>query len=414
MLWLVVAYVLSQAFDAVLRWLLNLAGAAAVIYLRDYSLIVVVLFGLYLLMRERRNIARTFWVLWALALSGCISLLSGIPVPQMLFGLKIWLPFVTGFVLVETGLLPALHRPRAWALLWGVTCLGVLVNYVYRYPWAALMIQLGDVTVTGQRGATTFGVARLAGFTRANYDAAILVLMLYIYLLFCFKSRLVRALLTLVSGVVIALTTTKGAAGAFLLTVLLVPVVGAIRRPGSRLKLPLVGALMLLALIGMLVPLVISQVALPSLRPHTLGNWLLASFVDRASNTWPQALALISNWQWLTGRGIGGIGAAQQVWEAARFNPADNLFIYLYVTAGLAGAALYLFYAFGSCKLALHRPMHRMMFVGLAALFAYGLTVNIVESAAAAMALGALAGALSAPALQRVSEAESVQRLVPV
>ena len=37
-----------------------------------------------------------------------------------------------------------------------------------------------------------------------------------------------------------------------------------------------------------------------------------------------------------------------------------------------------------------------------------------VESAVAALALGALAGVLSAPALQRVSEEDSAQRLVPV
>ncbi|MGH8141258.1 MAG: hypothetical protein ACREU2_01875 [Steroidobacteraceae bacterium] len=408
-----VAYVLSQAFDAVLRWGLNLFGAAALIYLRDYSLILVVLLGCYLLMHERRNIARTFWVLWALALGGCVSLLSGIHVPQMLFGIKVWLPFVAGFVLVETGLLGSLHRPRAWAALWLVCCAGVLINYFYRYPWTALMIQLGNVTVTGQRSATDMGVARLAGFSRANFDAAMLVLILYIYLLFSLKGAFTRALLTLVSGAVIALTTTKGAAAAFVLVLVLSPAVGMIRGPGSRLKAPLIGCLMLVALAGMLLPVLAAQYPLPPLRPHTLSNWMLASFVDRATNTWPQALALIGDWQWITGRGIGGIGAAQQVWEAGRANPADNMFIYLYVTAGLFGAALYLFYAFASCKLLLHRQMHRVMFLGLAAMFAYGMTVNIIESAVAAMALGALAGVLSAPALQGATE-ESVQRLVPV
>lgn len=412
-LFFTVAYVLSQAFDAVLRWVLNLGGAAALIYLRDYSLILVVVFGCYLLMQQRRNIARTFWVMWALALGGCVSLLSGIHVPQMLFGIKIWLPFVAGFVLVETGLLSSLHRPRAWAALWLVSCLGVLINYFYRYPWTALMIQLGDVTVTGQRGATAMGIARLAGFSRANYDVAILVLMLYIYLLFCFKGWFTRVALTGVSGVVIALTTTKGAAGAFVVAVLLAPVLGLIRKPGSRLKAPLIGCLMLMALIGMVLPLLVAQFPLPRLRPHTLSNWLLASFVDRATNTWPNALALINDWQWVTGRGLGGIGAAQQVWEPGRANPADNLFVYLYVTAGLFGAALYLFYAFGSCKLMLHRPMHRVMFLGLMALFVYGLTVNIVESAVAAMALGALAGVLSAPSLQSVTE-QSARQLVPI
>jgi len=413
MLFFTVVYVLSEAFDALLRWMLSLVGAAALIYLRDYSLILVVVFGCALLMHERRNIARTFWVLWLLGLGGCVSLLGGMHLPQMLFGIKIWLPFVTGFVLVETGLTARLHRPRAWAALWAACCLGVLVNYFYRYPWTALMLQIGNVTVTGQRGATAMGIARLAGFSRANYDVAIMVLILYIYLLFSFKGRVLRTGLTIVSGVVIALTTTKGAAGAFVIAVLLAPAVGMVRKPGSRLKAPLIACLLLIALIGVLLPVLTSQLLLPRLRPHTLSNWLLASFVDRATTTWPQAWSLLHGWQWLTGRGVGGIGAAQQVWEAGLANPADNLFIYLYVTAGLFGAALYLFYAFCSCKLQLHRPMHRMMFLGLVALFSYGLTVNLIESAVAAMSLGVLAGVLSAPILQGERE-QDVRALVPV
>lgn len=393
-----IGYVLSQAFDAVLRWVLNMGGAAPVIYLRDYSLIFVVIFGCYLLMSERRDVARTFWVLWAVALSGCVALFAGIKVPQMLFGIKVWLPFITGFLLVETGVVSMLNKPRAWALLWLVSCLGVFINYFYKYPWAALLIQVGDVTVKGERGATADGIARLSGFTRANYDAATLILMLYIYLLVALKGRFTRLVLIVFSGAAIALTTTKGATGAFLATLLLAPMLNSIHRPHSSMKGALITGLIVVAALGMVFPLIASQIQFATFREHTLGFWLFSSFIDRATNTWPHALSLLQDWQWITGRGVGGIGAAQDVFEPARANPADSLFIYLYVTAGIFGAALYLFYAFASTKLALHQPTHRSLYMALFAFFAYGITVNMVENAVAAMVLGALTSVLSAPA----------------
>jgi hypothetical protein len=395
-----IGYLLSQAFDAVLRWMLNLGGAEPLIYLRDYSLILVIIFGCYLLMRENRSITRLFCVLWTLALSACIALFAGVKLPQVLFGLKVWLPFVTGFLLVETGLLPALNRPRAWALLWAVTCIGVGINYFYRYPWTATLIQVGDVTVTGERGATAMGIARLSGFTRANFDAATLVLLLYIYLLLQTRNTVARILLTLLSGLVIALTTTKGALSAFLTTLLLAPALSLVRRSHSGLSHALCAAMVVMALVGLVFPLVSVEFPFPRLQPGSVGFWLFASFVDRATNTWPHAWSLISDWQLITGRGLGGIGAAQEMFERGRANPADNMFVYFYVTAGLFGAALYLFYAFASFRLELQERHQRLAYLLLFAFFAYGLTVNMIENAPAAMVLGGLTCVLLSPVRQ--------------
>lgn len=381
---LLVAYVLSQAFDSVLRWVLNLVGLDPLIYLRDAGLALAILLCGLVLVHERRDLMQLFGWLWWLGAGVCISLYSGLSAPQILFGLKVWLPLFAGFLLLAAGALPALHRPRAWATLWAIVCTGVLVNFVYRYPWTGLAVQVGDVDVSANREWTAGGVQRLSGFSRSSYDAAILILVLYVYLIVSLGSRWVRLGLIAVSGLAIALTTSKGAMGAFLGTLLLLPFLGAGRRHRFLVYAPLT-----LAVLAAALPWMASYVPFAHLRPGSTEYWLLASFMTRLLYTWPDALGLLSGWQWLTGRGIGGIGVAQTYFEPVLANPADNLFVYLYVTAGAAGLAFYAYCATAARKLDLTLPVHRMAYLLLCCAFAYGLTVNLIESALFALAFGA-------------------------
>jgi hypothetical protein len=392
---LVVLYALSEAFDSAVRWILDLAGAGAMIYLRDGGLLLASLLFCGLLVRERRDIVRTFWLLAGLALSACVSLCSGLGVLQTLFGLKVWAPFVCGFLLVETGAARELNVPKAWFALWLMLCAGIFLNYFYRYPWIGLTVDVGDLAISANREWNAMGVRRLSGFSRTSYDGAIIILLLYIYLVVVLKRSVTRIAVILVSGAAIALTTAKGAAAAFLATVLLLPVLTLVRTAAPRLKGLLIGGLIALAAVGAVVPLLSLQMPLPRLREGTPEAWLFASLMARAWDTWPRALGLVSQWQLVTGRGIGGIGAAQAIFEPGRFNPADNLFIYLYVTAGALGAMLYALCACASSRLQFDQPAHRAGFLVLISLFAYGLTVNIIESAVFALVLGGLLSMLT-------------------
>jgi hypothetical protein len=393
---LVVLYILSQAFDSVARWVLDKAGLGALIYARDFGLALAIFLFCALLARDRKDVVRTFWLLICFALGMCVALASGLGVPQILFGLKVWLPFVCAFLLVETGAAAQLDAPRAWCALWAILCAGVFVNYFYRFPWIGLTVQIGDADISANREWTALGVQRLSGFSRTSVDAATIILLLYIYLVVTLKGAVSRIAVILVSGAAIMLTTSKGAAGAFFGSVLLLPMLTLARSSAPRLKGVLASGLIAIAAIGAIAPLVSVQIPFPRLKAGTTESWLFGSLLARAWDTWPAALDLLSSqWQLVSGRGIGGIGAAQGLFEAARMNTADNLFVYLYVTAGVFGAALYGFYACASFRLQLAKPAHRMAYLVLFSVLGYGLTANIIESATFALALGGLLSMLS-------------------
>jgi len=388
---LAAAYIASQAFDSVLRWLLNMVHAVAVIYLRDADLVVIAFLCCYLIVREGRAVTRTVLLFSCAAVLVCVSLYSDLNVAQTLFGVKVWLPFLVGFLLFEADTLPAMNWRRTWWLVWLALCCSVLLNHFVQYPWSGLNVDVGDASISANREWAAGGIRRLSGFSRTSFDAAAIILVLYIYLI-CLPRRIASSLfLILFSGAAIALTTSKGAAVAFLTTVVVLPLLHYARAAKSTGKYVLYGGLIVLAVIGLAVPLLSEQIQFPRLQVGTPEFWLFSSFVDRAWVTWPRSFSLLSQgWQWFVGRGVGGIGAAQNLFEPSIYTPGDNFFIYLYVTAGAFGAALYAYLALSVVKLSFDRAPHRAAYLLVLAVFAYGLTVNLVESATLALSLGAV------------------------
>jgi len=385
------AYIASQAFDSVLRWLLNMVHAVAVIYLRDVDLIAIAFLCGYLIVREGRPVTRSVMLLSFAAVLVCVSLYSELNVAQTLFGVKVWLPFLAGFLLFEAEVLPAMDWPRIWWLVWFTLCCSVLLNHFVEYPWAGLNVDVGDASISANRDWAAGGIRRLSGFSRTSFDAAAIILGLYIYLI-CVPRRIAASLfLILFSGAAIALTTSKGAAAAFLAAVAVLPLLSSARSAKSSAKYVLYAGLIVLAVIGLAVPLMSEQIQFPRLQVGTPEFWLFSSFVDRAWQTWPRSFALLTEgWQWFVGRGVGGIGAAQNLFEPSVYTPGDNFFIYLYVTAGAFGAALYAYLALSIVKLSFDQAPHRAAYLLVLAVFAYGLTVNLVESATLALSLGAV------------------------
>ncbi len=353
-------------------------------------MIVAAIGAIGTLVAENKNITRCYWLVCLLIAGSCVAVCSELVLPQILFGLKVWLPFVVGFLAVETLITKGPHDLKRPMILWAILCAGVFVNHFYRFPWVGLDVQVGDITVSGNREWTAGGIDRLSGFSRSSYDAATLILLPYIYLVMKFKAASVRALLIAVSGAAIALTTTKGAFLAFLCTLVLMPTLRLITKVRDAVERTLVAAFSLIALAGFIVPLISLRLPIPDLRQGTVQQWILGSFVDRAWNTWPAAFSLLSSWQVIVGRGIGGIGVAQDNYEPASFNPGDNFFVYLYATAGFVGFLIYAFCAQSIRYLSFDNRDHQIVFVLLFCLYVYGMTTNLLESAVLALAIGAL------------------------
>jgi hypothetical protein len=409
---LTILYIGSQAFDSVIRWVLNMAHADAAIYLRDVDLICVIALCLYLIAQDRRDVSRTIMLGVIFAALACVSLGSALGVPQTLFGVKVWLPFIAGVLLVESGAVEQLDRPRLWSAVWLSLCTGILLNYFVVYPWSGLLVDVGDVAISANREWTAGGIRRLSGFSRSSFEGAIFVLLLFTYLLYRWRGFFSCAVLIGVSLLAIALTTTKGAVAALLFCLLLAPFLARVRVSSSLLRLPLLGGVLSVAAAGLVVPLLSEQLPFPRLYPGSVSYWLFGSFIERAEMTWPRAFELLASpWQWITGRGLGGIGVSQLRFELNVYSPADNFFVYLFVTAGVTGALLYVFVSLAVLRLDLTLRQHRLALLFVGSCMTYGLTMNVVESAAMVMALGAATSFLAALSpVQRLAADEAAER----
>jgi hypothetical protein len=121
-----------------------------------------------------------------------------------------------------------------------------------------------------------------------------------------------------------------------------------------------------------------------------VSRFLFASFGIRLSEVWPQTLELVNNYgqPWL-GRGIGGIGGAQQYFEPHRYSPADNLMLYLYVLGGVLFVGLLFVYAFSAVKLAPTRQrFDAFVYMMMVTVLVQGVTGNVMESAFFALFFG--------------------------
>jgi hypothetical protein len=392
-------YLLSHGFDSTLRWVLDLVKAAPLIYLRDGAMIVAIVLGFVDVVANRREALLSFGLLTFVLVGAVVAGASGLPVAQVLFGVKVWLPLLFGVTLANDGVAAKLDRPRLWGTVWALLVFGVVLNLFVKYPWSGMTMQVGDTQVAANREWETGGLSRVSGFSRTSFDAAICILLLAFYLVVRSDSWPRRGLIWFCSGVAVVLTTTKGAIGAWLLATPILPLLLGVRPElyvYQRFRRSLAfGAVTMLALIAAFTPLLSTQLTWGVLEEGTPAFFLFASFGDRIVNTWPNAFKLLDSWQFVTGRGLGGIGSAQSYFELNKFCPADSFFVYLYVTAGLVGAAMYMAMLAGMWQLNLSKFSGRLTYCVLLFVFVYGVTVNVVESAVALMAVGAAAAQLA-------------------
>jgi hypothetical protein len=115
----------------------------------------------------------------------------------------------------------------------------------------------------------------------------------------------------------------------------------------------------------------------------------------RIGDTWPDAWRWISNNQIFPfGVGLGGIGGPQRFYAQDWFNPADNVFIYLYANFGLL-ALVYL--AWLLRQMFVPSQFRAPAIVALAILtfqLGDGIVLSVLEDQMASLFIGAAAGLL--------------------
>lgn len=386
-LWLTIFYLSTFIFEALLRYWLSLNGLSPLLYIRDVLLVVILIkFTVESLLLARIfEIVTIFGVIFFYMIIGWICTAN---ILQVLFGVKMLLPFFLG-IASSKNFYSNLKKIRYLFLFFFIlSCCGVIINIFVQYPWSGLSYAIGDTQIEGVKQWSAFGIDRLAGFSRVSYEAATDISLLYICILVSFKSRVFHIALLPLAAVAITFTTTKGATLAFTLVVFtyLLFLFDFEQRLVSKSVnfLPL-----FLSIVCVGLP-VISFIIVEyiDIRDPTLG-FLFSSFQDRQENGWPQAMKLISDkGSFILGRGIGGMGTAQQYFEKEEYNPGDSMSLYLYCIFGIPSIMFFLFVSYKSFFLKIWKYTDLFTLLTVVFILSYGFTTAILESAFAAVFCG--------------------------
>jgi hypothetical protein len=345
-----------------------------------------------------------------------LALLFGRSLPAVVFALYIWVPFYIGIIVVLRrkeervfGLIPA---------LWAIAVVGVVFNYFVPVPWTGTSYSVLGLEVQASLEWKAYEFDRIAGFSRGSFAAANQIAIFCSLLLAMPMRRSLKLLIWLLSVATITITTSKTP----LMVVFIVPVALGVfdllttwRRGGQLAYRWAMATLVLLLLLTVGLPLVRSVPAFfdESVR---VSFFTLASIGDRVLTTWPQAFALLSSdnnpLELLFGRGIGGIGTPQQFGELSVLNPADNLFVYLYVSVGAISFVFFAFILSGFRRI--YRsdpPFFRMMFVCAVSMLTLAITSNVIESVTPCLLFGMVAA--KGMAMRRTRGRRSLTAVAP-
>ncbi len=331
------------------------------------------------------------------------------------FALYTWTPFFLGLILASTRREESLCRQARAA--WFLAVIGVLMNRFVVFPWTGATIEILGQTTEVARDWSTRGVPRLAGFSRGSvFTANDIAVFGTLFFLSLRGQPLTRLVVWLTSIVAVALTTSKTP----LVVIVAVPVMillccGSVNKPllravGYYSGLGVVAGLLTLTVA---LPLASSTETVLDSAPAAsmdVGFLTLSSMSERARIMWPGAFALpaldAAPIEWFLGRGIGGIGAAQGIFEPHHVNSADNLFVFLYLTFGIGVVFFAVMLFLGMRRYYVWEPNTFELWLSLSAIVAIlAIATNVVESAVPSLLIGLLAGKGFAPTLSRSTSA---------
>jgi hypothetical protein len=324
-------YLFSGATEGALRYVLTLVHLESAIYLRDFFAVIAVTWRVRVEIRSPGTGRPLLKLLMILLVWTSVGSMYCSSVWQALLGLKMFLPLMLGI-----GACSSVYGLRSKIfplilILWALATVGVCASAVIRMPWVGLAYMVGDVQVVGSREWTIEGVNRLAGLSRSSTAAGCQILFFGVFLMCYSHSRLLSLVVWASSAPAVLLTTSRSAllgyaaASAFWFLYWLSP---SLHRIWKWAVLAMFGLVILVPLIPANSFRIIESVT------HGKAGQV-ASFFDRIENTWPEAFDLVAtDGSFFLGRGLGGIGTAQKTFEPDIENPADNLFVYLFVIFG--------------------------------------------------------------------------------
>lgn len=384
-----------QLTGGVVRWVLDLLGAAVLTYVPNALMVLCILVVVVTEFLNTRLKPLAFLFLIWLSLCLTVGIFNTGSAAQSFFGLWVLLPFLFG---VSVG--PVLMQAHPWrvvfyTLIFAVAVGGVGVHNFVSLPWVGVSYQVGGVELEGAREwHASGGVQRLSGLARSSFDVAGQIIVAAGLLSLYVKKIAWRFLLWCLCAFAISLSTSKG----ILLTLVMTWLASEflIYRWMNGLKL-----IFALGIVWLLLPPLLGWTM--DWREEArvdIHHPLYGSFIDRMHDMWPRAWTLATEHGMpFLGRGLGGIGVPLSIFEPDLANAGDNLWVYALVVGGVVCLPFFILgyvQIFKNC----HRPMPReLQEVLILAVMVnwYGGVSNILEHAVLALVFGVLCRYLATP-----------------
>lgn len=387
----------SYVFDAPLRFALSIAHIESALYLRDVVFALIVAASLIQWM-VGKSYSKALIPLYLISLHFFWGLINLPSILQPIVGLKILLTYLAGVICYETyeQKYDQYHRLFTYGYL--ITAASVIYNYFLPMPWVGMSFAsaTGDVNVSKEWYSG--GIQRIAGFARSSTETSAILAMLCAPLITSEKLKsFSKFILYCVTLGLIIITTTKGGLIAWLVIGMLLPLL----RSKNNSKI-FNYTIWFFAAIGIAIP---ALIYIYDVKASTSGAlWILSSFADRVNRMWPGAFANTQTYGSLIfGRGLGGIGFPQSFGEGNRYNSADSVMVYVYVTFGLPGI-LYTFHIlkkFTNIQAQLNSRINSVFLIWLLYWFIYGTVGNDFETPLMLFFAGIITGAVLNPVSQK-------------
>ncbi|KLD63200.1 hypothetical protein Y882_12370 [Dyella japonica DSM 16301] len=383
-------FLIFEVLQGPLRYYLSMMGGVVLAYAPKGLMALAFFFLLIRTLWTFRLDKTVMGTLAGFAVFAAVGVYFTHGIGQPVMGLFALIPVLFG-VIAEPAFSRLGERCLPYALvLWLCVAVGVGINFFHSMPWTGFTYQLGDAEVEVSRDWSYFGVERIAGFARASFEAAMQLLFLGLVCSILVRSKVIAFIVWISTGILIAVTTTKTTLGLYFFLAILLPLMAPRAAPSifKRVIGPMVPWTM--ALIGVLLPAstLVSKVGAGFANQDS--GTLLVSFGMRLAQMWPDTFTLIfKHGSALLGRGLGGIGSAQKIFEPDLYSPADNLYLYLYAVFGVfALVVIWVFTrAVSRLKFTGDRMSTLFWFLGVSILME-GWTVSCIEGGTTALATG--------------------------
>ena len=382
-------YISIYTLEGVVRYGLSFAHADTAILARDL-LIWLPLTALLVYQATRLRVERAYLIYAAvIAVHGSIIYLNFRNLAPVAYGAKVLVNVLFGYLAGTVFTHPGRRTLRLFALLWFVGLIGLaLEKFFFDMPWVGMSATIGGITVDVSHNWDIVNPLekRVAGFTRGSIPAATVFPILALLISVRVRSWFLRAFILLTTAGAVFATTQKGSFVA-------ICVVSGLLLAPLRWRVTLL-RFACVAFIALMV--VLPTLTNGLMMTMTGGVFSMASFAMRIQETWPFA------WDWILhnevfpfGVGLGGIGGPQRFYAPDFFNPADNMFVFMYANFGVA-TALYL----GALLWVVIRLPRRVPYEGQGALavfafmLGYGAVLTMIEDQVSALYFGACAATL--------------------